>query len=258
MNEEAGKGIWKGSGKEAWRFPVDDEKRAASLEKIREAAKKQQIRHYPGFWECAASQLHFQSWTYWAMQAVFLTAGILLTQYMMARGADTESVCVTLSMFFVAGGNVALSGMGRIFSYHMAELEQTLYMDLKQMVCVQLALAGFIDLVMCSVLVVCAGKNLQIPTGSFLLYLLVPFLWSDIIYLHMLTVFRGGIRGYIQTVYGLAAAAAAMLPAFIGDAYEAASLPVWGLLLAAGVIMLVWELRRLLWKMNGGDLICLN
>lgn len=257
MNEESDK--QKGKIRSGdWRFPLDENRRSTSLEEIREAAERQQIRHYPGFWECAASLLHFQSLQYWVMQAVFLAAGILLAQNLINRGADTKSVCVTLSMLFVAGGNAALSGMGRIFSYHMAELEQTLYMDLKQMVCVQLALAGMIDLVMCSVLVACAGRSLQVSAGSFLLYLLVPFLWSDIIYLHMLIVFRGGIRGYRQTVYGLAAVLAAMAPAFIRDAYKSAFLPAWGLMLTAGIILLAWQLRRLFWKMNGGELICPN
>lgn len=246
-----------GSGRE-WRFPLDEEEKEKRLAAISQAVGKKQLRYYPSFWEKLWNQLRFQSWKYRMSQGAVLLAAMLLVLYLEQKEtAGTESITVC-SVFLVFSGNICLSGIGRLFSWHMAELEQTLYLNLKQMVCIGMLEAGLIDLAVLSVLTGFAGKMSQLGTGTTLLYMLVPFLWSDILYLQMLTALRNTQPGYRHLAAGLLCCLLALFPVLLKDRYNTDYLPVWALGAVAGVLLLAAQIYRMLGKMEGGDSLCLN
>lgn len=242
----------------AWKFPVNQRKKQENLCEISRAVQQKKIKYYPSFSNCIRKQLRFQPGLHWALQGGILLAAVLLTMYLNDKGAEGSMSVTVCSLFLVFAGNICLSGVGRLFSWHMAELEQTLYLNLKQMVCIQMLAGGIIDFAVLALIVMIGGSKYDGGTGVYLLYLLVPFLWSDILYLHMLTVFRGGLRGYRQLTAGMLCGILTVFPAFLENAYHLEYLPVWGLLAAAGAGVLVLEIRRLLGKIEGGEVLCLN
>lgn len=241
---------------EKWRFPLEESKKEKSLSAIRQAAEEKQIRHYPSFARNLWNHFRFQPWTYRASQGGTLLLAMLLVYYLHCRGAaGTESI-MACSVFLVFAGNICLSGMGRLFSWHMAELEQTLYLNLKQMVCMQMLEAGLTDLVLLALLAGFTGELSEVGPGAYLLYMLVPFLWSDTLYLHMLTAFRS--TSVWQLSVGILCSFLSLFPLMMEDAYETVYLPVWGIGAAAGGLLLAAEIYRILGKIEGGDSLCLN
>lgn len=241
-----------------WRFPIDEAEKEKGLAVIRHAAEKKQLRYYPSFWEKLWNQFRFQSWKYRVSQGAVLLAAMLLAAYLNERNmAGTESV-VVCSVFLVFAGNICLSGVGRLFSWHMAELEQTLYLNLKQMVCIGMLEAGIVDLMVLGLLTGFMGGMSQVGTGVCLLYMLVPFLWSDILYLHMLTALRNTQSGYWQLAAGIFCGLLALFPAIWEEAYNTDVLHLWGIGAVVGVLLLAAEIYRILGKIEGGDSLCLN
>ena len=246
------------NGKEAWRFPISQPKKQESLNKIDMALRQKKIRYYPSFTECILGQLRFQSISYWMIQGGILILALLMIACLNRQGADEKVSVLVCSLFMAFAGNICLSGVGRLFSWHMAELEQTLYLNLKQMVCIQMLAAGMIDFVVLTLIVLFCGSRFDGGIGVYLLYLLVPFLWSDILYLHMLTALRGGMRGYRQLSAAVICGILAVFPSFFEDAYHFAFLPVWGVLAILGAGVLFMEVYRLIGKIEGGDGLCLS
>lgn len=241
-----------------WRFPLDEEEKEKRLVVICQAAEKKQIRHYPAFVEKLWNQLRFQSWKHRASQGAVLLSAMLLVFYLnqkKATGVDSIAAC---SVFLVFAGNICLSGVGRMFSWHMAELEQTLYLNLKQMVCIGMMEAGIVDLMVLSILTGFAGTAGQMGAGAAFLYMFVPFLWSDILYLYMLTSLRNTQHGYRQLAAGVICGILSLFPILWEDRYHADYLPVWGAAAAAGVFLMAVQIYRMLGKMEGGDGLCLN
>ena len=226
---------------EAWRFPLDESKKENSLAVIRQAAETKQLRRYPSFAANLWNQFRFQPWKSLHQKPI--------------AGTDFITVC---SVFLVFAGNICLSGVARLFSWHMAELEQTLYLNLKQMVCIRMLEAGILDLVILCILTGLTGRLNSVGTGACLLYMLVPFLWSDVLYLHMLTAFRNGLAGYRQISAGILCGLLALFPAMLEDAYETAALPWWCAFGLAGALLLGAEIYGILGKIEGGDSLCLN
>lgn len=241
-----------------WRFPLDEREKEKRLAVICQAAEKKQIRYYPGFAEKLWNQLRFQSWKHRVSQGAVLLSAMLLVFYLDQKkpaGVDSIAVC---SVFLVFTGNICLSGVGRMFSWHMAELEQTLYLNLKQMICIGMLEAGLVDLMVLGILMGFAGTEGQMGTGAALLYMLVPFLWSDILYLYMLTALRNTQHGYWQLAAGMICGMLSLFPILWEDRYHADYLPVWGAAAVAGVLLMAAQVYRVLGKIEGGDSLCLN
>ena len=243
---------------EAWRFPLDESKKENSLAAISQAAETKQLRRYPSFAANLWNQFRFQPWKNRGAQGAVLLSALLLSAWLNQKqiaGTDFITVC---SVFLVFAGNICLSGVARLFSWHMAELEQTLYLNLKQMVCIRMLEAGILDLVILCILTGLTGRFNSAGTKVCLLYMLVPFLWSDVLYLHMLTAFRNGLAGYRQISAGILCGLLALLPGMLEDAYETAALPWWCAFGLAGALLLGAEIYGILGKIEGGDSLCLN
>lgn len=241
-----------------WRFPVDERRREESLAELRQEIIKKRIRYYPSFPETVWNQMRFQPWTHWAVEGGILLLSMLLVFYL-PENIETEREVLTIcSVFFVFAGNSALSGIARLFSRHMAELEQTLYLNLKQMVCIRMLEAGIFALVIMGLLLGIATGESAAGTGICLLYMLVPFLWSDVFYLHMLGFFRNAASGFRSFAMGLICGLLACLPLTGENVYALKYRPIWLFLAAAGAALLAMEIRRILGKIEGGESICLN
>lgn len=237
-----------------WRFPLDKDKKKQSLTIIYQEAACKHIRHYPSFLEHVWNQMRFQSFTHWFIQGSLLFAAILLALFLRRECSGELETITACSVFFTFAGNICFSQTARLFSWHMAELEQTLYLNLKQMVCIRMLEAGIADL---AILVLILGITNDINTlgiGTSLLYMLVPFLWSNILYLHMLTGLRSTAFGFRSTALGLLCGLMALFPAIWPLVYQPKYLIVWRVLAIAAILLLIAETASLLEKIEQGEL----
>lgn len=241
-----------------WRFPIDQERKAQNLLYIRQAVRQKRMCRHFSFMEKVWNQLRFQTWQHWTVQGCILLAAMLLTAQFYKKnihGLDAVAAC---SVFLVFAGNICFSNIARLFSRNMAELEKTLYLDLKQMVCIGMLEAGIFDLLVLGILAGCMGKHSENGILAYLFYLLVPFLWSEIFYLHMLSHVRNIFSGFRQLCFGTLCGALALFPVFWKHAYLPEYVPAWGMLTAAGVLLLAAEIYGIYKKIDAGDELCLK
>lgn len=239
----------------SWRFSPDAGKKAESLLAIRHAVRQKQIQRRPSFAETAWNQMRFHTFQHWAAQGAMLLCTLLLILWAGKKEVGHNLSLSVCSVFLVFAGNVCLSSVALLFSHHMAELEMTLYFDLKQMACIRMLEAGLFNLLMLGLLSGCLGSRFETGIVVCLLYLLVPFLWSEIFYLHMLAHARS-MASFRQLSTAFASAVCALFPAFWEDAYLPEYLPVWIYLSIAGCLVLVLEICRLFYYMKTGDRLC--
>jgi len=217
-----------------WRFPLDERRKVQSLAVIRREALKKRIRHYPAFPEHIWNQLRFRPLDQWLTQGGVLIAAMLLALWL------------------------RLNHAARLFSWHMAELEQTLYLNLKQLICIRMLEAGIADLIILALFLGITGHNNTMGIGVTLLYMLVPFLWSDTLYLHMLVHLRNTSSGFRSFALGLVCGTLALFPLTWDSAYQPEYLIIWQISAAAGLLMCIAQICRLLGSIENGDNICLN
>ncbi len=242
----------------AYRFPLNETRKAQSLDLIRLEASRKRIRRCPAMWEQLFNQFRFHSRKYWILQSILLLAAMSLALALRRQTTDGIETLAVCSVFLVFAGNICLSHVADLFSWHMAELEQTLYLNLKQMVCIRMLEAGLANLIMLALLLcITGGKNPAGPVAS-LLYMLVPFLWSDALYLHMLTSLRSSASSFRSLALGLLCGTLTLFPVLWENIYLPQYLIVWQILAAAGLFLLIAEIYRLLGRIETGDSICQN
>lgn len=240
-----------------WRFPIDERKKSRSLLAIHQEAASKRIRHVPSFAEHIWNELRFQSWKHWFLQGGVLLAALCLALFLRKQQATDIESLAACSVLFVFAGNIVLSSIGRLFSWHMAELEQTLYLSLKQMVSIRMLEAGILDLMILAVFLRIMGGGHTMDMGSILLYLLVPFLWSDTLYLHMLVCFRN-TSSFRSLAFGVLCGMMTLFPLMWESVYEPEWRRAWFVFAAVGFVLLAAEIIHIFGKIERGDSICLN
>lgn len=241
-----------------WRFPTDERKRTEALNIVRQAVLEKRIRYYPSFLENVWNQMQYRDWKHWALEGGLLLFSVFFSVFLCRNNMDEREAVTICSVFFVFAGNICLSGVMQLFSFHMAELEQTLYLNLKQMVCIRMLEAGVSAFFILSLFAAACGESTGMGAGSCLLYMLVPFLWSDALYLFMLGFFRKKASIFRSFVMGFFCGAAALFPVLWETAYEPEYKGVWLLLSAAGIVFLSVQIYHILKISEGGDSLCLN
>lgn len=240
----------------SWRFQLEEQKKAQSLYVIQQAVQLKHIRRRPSFVEKLWNQLRFQPWQHRAVQGGLLLLSLLVVSWIYRTcQSDTDSVAVC-SVLLVLTGNLCLSSIAHLFSWKMAELEKTLYLDLRQMVCIRMLEAGIFDLLILCILTGCLGTRFRMGILAYLFYLLVPFLWSEFFYLHMLTHIRSMHPGFRQFSSSILSGMPVLFPVCWRDAYLPEYIPVWGMLSAAGAALLTVEISCMLQKIDTGESIC--
>lgn len=235
---------------------IDKEKKERNLEEIRRAAAAKKVRNYPNFIQSMLIQLKYRPVFMWMLEGVCLGAAFAVCRYFKSwPGPELFTVC---AIFLVLSGNIGFAGLGRLFSRNMAELEQALYLNLKQMAAIQLLFGGILDLLVFGIFVLLLGPARAGETAVFALYLLVPFVWADVWILWAFTLLRGITSGLRQAGTALLSAAVAAAPYFIPHIYDRSCLPLWGLALLAGGGALVLAVKRIFCVIEGGEELCLS
>lgn len=236
-----------------WRFPINEEKKSKCLAVIYQEASLKQLRYYPTFPEHIWNQMRFQPLTHWLTLGILLLSAMLLALWFRRKNGGNMEMLTTCSVFFVFAGNICLSQIARLFSCHMAELEQTLYLNLRQMVCIRMLEAGIANLVILTAILGITGETKPFGIGTSLIYMLAPFLWSNILYLHMLTCLRNTGSGLFSSALGLLCGIAAIFPVLWESAYRPEYLIVWKCLTIAGGFLLAAEIVNLLGRIDCED-----
>lgn len=236
----------------------DPVRKEQALEAIRRAAAQKKIQGAPAWWDIVIIELKYISPLFWTLQGVFLIGLLFLLERIYVNDGVLADYLQWASVAAAWLGVLVYGNFGRHFFRGMAELEQSCYFNLSQMWAVKMALAGTVDILILSL---CCGRISRLTKTPFLqviLYLLVPFVLSNVCCLLLFTALRGGRSRYGQLVRGFLTGLIALVPAVIPRIYEVDFLWVWLLMLFAGMAVLAWQIVLMYEKIERGEVLCWN
>lgn len=236
----------------------DPERKKQTMDVLRQAIEDKRLSYHPSLLNLLGIQLQYISPAYWALQGAFLFAVILFLFRTSSIQGDLADYLWWSSAAAAWMGMTACADLGRHLSRGMAELEQTCYFNLPQMWTAKMLLTGGADIL---ILGLCCGgiaRNTNTPVWQVSVYLLVPFVLSNLCCLLLLSIVRGE-RGHAgQLVLAIVTAAAAAAPSFTDQSYTWNFLWTWVLTLIVGIALLVMQLRKCYKKISGGEILCWN
>ena len=244
-------------------FVPEREKRGDALKEIRKT-----IHERPMYQTAQAAiplrnllliELRHISASFWIVQGILAGSLVLLLKKVsMNHGALPDYLC-WISLLAAWMGVLGCCSLGRHFSRGMAELEQSCYFNLPQLWTMKMTLSGAAD-----ILVLALGSGgiawqTNLPFGQVSLYVLVPFVLSNVCCLLFFTALRGSRNRYGQLVLafvtGLLAIAVSSLPM---EAYTKGSLWAWAAVFSGGTGIYLCQLRYLYGKIRRGEMVCWN
>lgn len=233
--------------------------REMALSGIRQAVGKKTISPAPSLWGLAFIELQYISPLFWILQGLLVgTIAVLLGKTSMDGGTLADYL-QWISVLAAWMGVVVCGTLSRHFARGMAELEQSCYFNLPQIWAIKMALAGTVDAL---ALTICSGRiagKTGLPFGQVCLYVLVPFVLSNVCCLYFLTALRGGRNRYGLLVMAFVTGIAAMVPGQMpAEAYAGTALWRWAAALGAGVGLYLWQLWRMWGKIRKGEMVCWN
>lgn len=236
----------------------DAGKKQAALEAVRRETEKKKVRYTPSFPEVVGIQLQYMSPVFWGTQGAVLAAVLLLLCGTALRQGGLTDYLWWGSMAAAWMGQMACGELVRHLAGGMAELEQSCYINLPQMWTIRMILAGSVDML---ILCICCG-GIAWNTGSSLLqvglYLLVPFVLSNLCGFTLLEIMRGSWGRYGQAASAVWIAVLALVPGVAPVLYGTGFLWLWVTALVLGAVLLAGELRRCYRKIERGEAVCWN
>lgn len=237
--------------------PEERRKREA-FEVLEAAAKEKTICYKPSFFELFRIQLQYISPTFWVIQGAFLAAVVFLLERTNRMGGELCSYLWWGSLTAAWMGAAVCGELGRHLSRGMAELEQSCYFNLPQLWTMRMILSGSVDIIL---LGVCSGgiaRSAGAPLGQVCVYLLAPFVLSNLCCLWAVTAFRGGRSRYGGLLMAFMTVLLARTLSLRPEAYEAEHFGVWVAALLFGMGLWIKQLRQCYRKIARGEILCWN
>lgn len=242
----------------AAKLPIDQEKKEAALTRICQAVAEKEIRYRPSIWEMIRIQLQYVEVSCLIAQAVVIFLIILILHQMKMQQSGYQEYMMWFSIISSFIGIVGISELGKHISCHMTELEQSCYFNLQQMWGINMIMFGSFDIIVISFLSGIISRRTESEAIAVGVYMLVPFVLSNLCYLLLFTAVRSGGRRYVQLGAAVFMGILTSIPSVIPKAYKINYLWVWVLALSVGVILLIMELRTIFQKISKGDVLCWN
>lgn len=234
----------------------DERRKRETLELLKREIENKTIRYKPSFPELFGIQLQYISPAFWAVQGMFLAAVLFVLGRSDLHGGELSGYLWWGSLTAAWMGLAVCVELGRHLSHNIAELEQSCYINLAQMWTMRMILSGGADIVLLGFCCFGIARNTQSAVWQICVYLLVPFVISNLSCLWAVTVLRGGRSRYAYPVLAFLTALLAFIPSLIPKMYEAEYFWIWVAALLFGTVLLAKQLRQCYKRIEKGELLC--
>ena len=238
--------------------PVDELRAGESRQLLARAAARKEIKYHPGVFKIALLQFGYAEKKHWAYQGiifVLMSALLYKTGLLERKYVDIITAGSVMTSLL---GLIGILALGRLFSHHMGEIEAVCYFNLGQLAGMRMLLYGIIDIIVVGILSgIVSGKTAfgWFPSS---IYLLVPFVISNIVYLMVFSVVRGRAQGFVFTVTGIFLALIFAMAGAYPWLYEKAQFAGWIIVFIFAMGIFFAEISCFMKKIEKGEVVCLN
>lgn len=174
------------------------------------------------------------------------------------RGAETEDIILFSMLLSGILAVVSTLGISRIFSSGIAEISESCYFNVKQIVAFQMLISGIINLTLFSAEILFTGYGWKIELVHIALYILVPFVFTECVCLGVLLMETGRKKSYLLVMAGIFTMALFFVLSLSPNLYKATAIVVWGAVFVAGLFILCLQIKILFSGIKKGEIICTN
>ena len=177
---------------------------------------------------------------------------------MRRNGGKEEDIIVTCVILSGLLGIISIFEISHIFFSGIAEISESCYFNVRQIVAFQMFLSGIINLTLLSIGILFVSVSWKIELLRVGLYILVPFIFTVCCCLGVLLTEAGRKNAYILVITGIFSIVSGLILTSSLKLYQATALVIWAMAFAAGVLILGIQIKILFTGIKEGEIICMN
>lgn len=190
---------------------------------------------------------------------LLLSVVLLLTAAVMKqRGAEEEDIILFSMLLSGVLGIASIVGISRIFFSGIAELSESCYFNVRQIVAFHMLLSGIINLTALSIGIIFVGLQWKIGLLRIGLYTLVPFVTAQCCCLKVLLTEAGRRNSYLLIMVGVFLVIFNLIMASMPELYRVTAYAAWAAAFVIGVLLLGIQIKALFRGIEKGEIICMN
>ena len=203
-------------------------------------------------------QFWYMDKLFFAVYGVLICLGIIFITALQYTGLNQNEM-ITVCM--VGAGILSITSISvidKLFFGKMAELGESCYFNTKQCVAAWLVLSGMINVMILFLIAGYLNYHWRVGLLQVGLYILTPYLVSSIIALGILLMEK---RGKNSSLFGMSAIFLSISYGVIGSIPRAlfvTTLWIWAVAFLVSGLLFVMQIKKLLSKMEKGEVLCTN
>lgn len=237
---------------------IDDRRKADAMTLFKKNIAEKQIHGINSKMHILLNQLRYMDKKAMLAHALFCVVLLLVIMVMKRYGVDKDNVISCSVILSGVLGIVSVAGISRIFFSGIAEIGESCYFNVRQIVALHMSISGIINLTGLSVGIIFVGIQWKIKLLQAGLYILTPFVAVQCCCLHALLTKAGRKNSYSLIMLGIFLIILYAILVSIPNLYNIAASAVWMLAFITGVLLLGIEIRLLFKGIKKGEILCMN
>ena len=199
-------------------------------------------------------QFWYMDKLFFAVYGVLICLGIIFITALQYTGLNQNEMITVAGILSIT----SISVIDKLFFGKMAELGESCYFNTKQCVAAWLVLSGMINVMILFLIAGYLNYHWRVGLLRVGLYILTPYLVSSITALGILSM---ETRGKNSSLFGMSAIFLSISYGVIGSIPRAlfvTTLWIWAVALLVSGLLFVMQIKKLLSKMEKGEVLCTN
>lgn len=237
---------------------IDENKKEETIMLLQKNIEEKQINVISSRKRILFNQFKYMDKSMIYVHLIFCIVLLLIAAVM--KHYEAEEKDIILYCLFLAGvlGVVSVMGIGRIFGTGIAELGESCFFNVSQIVALHMLISGIINLTVLSIGIVFVGIQWRISLLRLGLYVLVPFVTAQSCCLKVLLTEAGRKNSYMLIMVGVFLVIFYMIIGSIPEVYKVTAYTVWAVALVIGLALLGIQIKTLFRGIEKGEIICMN
>lgn len=237
---------------------IDNKRKNDTLLILQKKVEEKQLRLVNNKAQILWNQIKYMDKSILLYHVLLIIIILPIMTLMRRNGSEAEDIIITCVILSGVLGIISIFEISHIFFSGIAEISESCYFNVKQIVAFQMFLSGIINLTLLSIGILFVSFNWKMELLRVGLYVLVPFVFTECCCLGVLLTKAGRKNSYLMVITGVFIITVHLILTYSLKLYQAAALIVWVITFAAGLLILGIQIKILFTGIKEGEIICMN
>ncbi|MCH5248770.1 MAG: hypothetical protein J1E98_02500 [Lachnospiraceae bacterium] len=237
---------------------IDEKRKNDTLLFLQKKVNEKQIRLINNKKQILWNQLRYMDKSVFMLHILIFVIMLPVMTFMKQNGNEIKDIIITNVILSGLMGTFSIIEISRVFFSGIAEISESCYFNVRQIVAFYMFISGVINITLLSIGIIFVSYSWKIELLRIGLYIMVPFVFTECCCLGVLLTEAGRKNSYLLVITGIFVIVFHLILSSSLELYNAAALFIWAMTFAAGLLILGLQIKILFSGIKEGEIICMN